>query len=392
MGDRNIQVYSGQGGPPQQQSGDPVGQIKALMAQKAKLIQGIVPDGIDPKRLMRLALTEIQRNRNLQQCTPQSLIGSIIQCLQLGLEPDGLLGQAYIIPFKKTAQLIIGYKGMLRLINDTGKVKPVRARLVYKADEFEIEYGLNERIVHKPAFKKDDKVIGAYCIAELKDGGFIMDYMTRDEIEHVRNSGMSGNSDAWKKHWNEMARKCPIRRAFKYMPLSKRLTRAIALDETVDANIDQRNDLHLASSDDIEQLPPIEVETEVDKPDNASTESAQEPLPQPPPPDKPISKEEAIEELKAKVESVQNNTSVPETETIKFPHDFEERVTAAGGEPTETLADGSHRYTIDDRNTIIDRRTSRPIGQQQEASKPKSSKRLPKKSKHGSTPSDGELF
>ena len=63
------------------------------------------PDSPDyhltPERMLRLIYAEGTRNPELRQCTPESLITCIITAAQLGLEPSGPLGMAYLIPRKK---------------------------------------------------------------------------------------------------------------------------------------------------------------------------------------------------------------------------------------------------------------------------------------------------
>jgi len=87
-----------------------------------------LPSHLNPERMMRLALTVINRNPKLLECTPASLIGVVMTTNSLGLELSPELGQAYIIPFKNnkqkttTATLIVGYRGLLNLIRNTIRI------------------------------------------------------------------------------------------------------------------------------------------------------------------------------------------------------------------------------------------------------------------------------
>lgn len=56
-----------------------------------------------PERLMRIVLTSSQHNPALAECTPQSVIGAVVNCATLGLEPN-LLGHAYLIPYRNKKQ------------------------------------------------------------------------------------------------------------------------------------------------------------------------------------------------------------------------------------------------------------------------------------------------
>ena len=76
----------------------------------------------------------MQRTPKLLECTRESLLACIVQCAQLGLEPDGLLGQAYLIPFyngrknRYECQLIVGYKGLLKLARQSAEISSLGQR------------------------------------------------------------------------------------------------------------------------------------------------------------------------------------------------------------------------------------------------------------------------
>src|SRR4029077_4991541 len=78
------------------------GQLKALLETNnvAKQIELALPNAMAGPRFLRIALTELRTNAMLLQCTPESVIGSVIQAAQLGLELDHVLGQGYLIPYK----------------------------------------------------------------------------------------------------------------------------------------------------------------------------------------------------------------------------------------------------------------------------------------------------
>src|SRR5262245_11420154 len=67
------------------------------------------------ERLVRCLFTCVQNGPKLLDCTPISLFGGVIQSGQLGLELGGPLGQAYLIPYGKSATFVLGYKGAVSL-------------------------------------------------------------------------------------------------------------------------------------------------------------------------------------------------------------------------------------------------------------------------------------
>ena len=72
-----------------------------------------------------------------------------MQAVQLGLEP-GLLGHCYILPYKREATFIIGYKGMIDLARRSGHIQSIYAHAVHENDEFEYELGLHPKLSISP--------------------------------------------------------------------------------------------------------------------------------------------------------------------------------------------------------------------------------------------------
>ena len=48
-------------------------------------LKSALPSFLTPDRMIRMALTELRLNPELQKCDPASFIGAIIRCAQIGL-------------------------------------------------------------------------------------------------------------------------------------------------------------------------------------------------------------------------------------------------------------------------------------------------------------------
>lgn len=237
-------------------------------AEKKKTIAGLLtdphikqqmalalPKHMTADRLARIALTEVRKTPKLAQCDQMSFLGAIMQCAALGLEPGGALGHCYLIPFENKkqsrvdVQFIIGYRGMLDLARRSGQIVSLEARAVHQKDHFEVELGLDSKIVHKPNWTATDRgpLTFVYAVAKLKDGGVQFDVMSRAEIEHIRDESQGyktavrfkNDNTPWIQHFEPMALKTVIRRLFKYLPVSIEIQRAVGLDEQADAGIPQ---------------------------------------------------------------------------------------------------------------------------------------------------------
>lgn len=183
----------------------------------------ILPDHINPERFMRVVYTYIAQNPTLldtEKVSRASLYESCMVAAQIGLMPEGFLGQGYIIPFKRKAQFLPGYRGLITLARQSGEISTISAHEVCENDEFDFEFGLNERLVHKPATGERGEILYFYAVARYKDGGHYFDVMSKEEVDKIRKRSPGGNSGPWVTDYVEMGKKTAIRRIAKYLPLS----------------------------------------------------------------------------------------------------------------------------------------------------------------------------
>jgi recombination protein RecT len=215
--------------------------------------------------LTKSAVMAAIKNPKLLTCKPSTVVSSLTQAAQLGFtDVSGTLGQAYLVPYKDQCQLIVGYRGMLDLARRSGEIESVTARAVFQGDQFEIEYGDNERFAHRPMAEDEspDKLLGAYVIAKFKGGGIHRTFMSRKQIEGVMVKSQSrGQYGPWKDHFIEMALKTVIRRAFKYWPMSLELQGRIqemATDESARGVVGDLMDVPMIEADvsDVPDSPP----------------------------------------------------------------------------------------------------------------------------------------
>ncbi|WP_052414486.1 recombination protein RecT [Paenibacillus sp. FSL R5-0345] len=210
--------------------------INDLFEQMKPAIAQAIPKHLTPDRLLRIATTSIRTNPKLKVCSPESLLGAVMQCAQLGLEPS-ILGHAYLIPYKNKGvdecQFQIGYKGLIELARRTGQISSIMAQAVHQNDEFEYEYGINEKLKHVPADGDRGPVVKYYSYAKFKDGGYSFMVMSRQDIMiHRDKFSKAKNFGPWVDHFDEMAKKTVLKSLMKYMPISVEFQRAVDQDET----------------------------------------------------------------------------------------------------------------------------------------------------------------
>lgn len=209
-----------------------------------------LPRHMTADRMARIALTECRKVPALMKCEPASLFGAVIQCAQLGLEPGGALGHAYLIPFENRkkgiteVQFIVGYRGMIDLARRSGQIVSLEAHAVYDGDSFECEFGLDSKLRHTPDWNNSNRADPAmmtfvYAVAKLKDGGTQFEVMSRAEVDAIRARSKAASFGPWQTDYVAMTLKTVIRRLFKYLPVSIELQTASALDEQAEAGMPQ---------------------------------------------------------------------------------------------------------------------------------------------------------
>lgn len=213
--------------------------VQFVQSMRGEIARALPAHVANPERIARIALTELRRVEHLAECTQESFGGALMTCAQLGLEPGGALGEAYLLPFwnKRVrayeVQLVIGYQGMIRLFWQHPAAAGLTARTVHENDEFEYEDGLDPVLRHKPARSNRGRPTDYYAIAKMANGGSAFVVMSVEDVEAIRQRSRARDSGPWSTDYDAMARKTCIRQLFKLLPKSPELARAVAHDEGV---------------------------------------------------------------------------------------------------------------------------------------------------------------
>ncbi len=236
-------------------------QIQSMESQFALAM----PKGLEAAQLVRDALTSLKQTPKLAEATPQSVLGALMTCAQLGLRP-GVLGQAWVLPYWDSksrgfvAQLIVGYKGFVELAYRSGQIATIIARTVYEGDVFDVEYGLDEKLVHKPAMSgARSKPIAHYAMVKLANGGRSFWVMTEDEMQAWKKRYAPTNKAGtvvgpWVSDYEAMARKTCLLRLAAWLPKATELAYAIEVDNGVRTTLDPKADVVEATHHYAEQV------------------------------------------------------------------------------------------------------------------------------------------
>ncbi|ERJ25906.1 recombinase RecT [Campylobacter concisus] len=224
-------------------------QARALVGSKMNQIQTIVGNDKAKASIFASAIANMANDYGLRNCSVESIVNTAMQIVQIGLNPNKLFGQAYVVPFKlknggETAQLQIGYKGLISLGMKNGW--KFRAVAVYKCDEFKIEFnGLEDKINFTPNFdeRSDDDgdwvfshLVGVIVYAKDSNDNVFSEFVSKKKLEKLRlKSQNQSKKDKLEYIWLDWAEEMYKAKALKYvasrLPINDRLAEAVSAED-----------------------------------------------------------------------------------------------------------------------------------------------------------------
>lgn len=220
------------------------GTMRNLLEQMKPELALALPKHMTPERMARQALTVFRTTRGLDKCTPQSFLGALMTCAQVGLEP-GPQGHVWLIPFRNKGTMevtfILGYQGMIELARRSGDLLDISAHTVFQKEvdegRFDVQYGTNGGIRHRPIlFGDKGPAVGYYARATLKSGGRPFVVLSKADVDAFRRRSATQKAEAsgpWNSDYEAMAWKTCVRRLSRWLPQSPELAASLAHEETV---------------------------------------------------------------------------------------------------------------------------------------------------------------
>lgn len=208
-----------------------------LEASKLQIAMAL-PRHMTPERMIRVALTAARKDSKILRCSLTSIVGAVVEASQLGLEPDGVLGYAYLVPYKDVCTLIPGYKGLIALAKRTGDVANIWANPVFEGDTFDYMEGLHRDLKHRPNLDTENredprKLTYVYAVVTFKDGRDPdFEVMTAAQVRAIQDRSRA-KAGPWQTDFVEMARKTAIKRLLKRHDLSPEVRQAQAMDDAM---------------------------------------------------------------------------------------------------------------------------------------------------------------
>lgn len=243
--------------------------------------------------------TLLNNNELLAKAGTNQIVTAALKAaaLDLSLLPD--LGEAYVIPYEKRGKvngewqtvgvdvnLQLGYRGLIKLVQNTGRVGKVAGVAIYEANKVKYNRIYGELSIGNPEYDPDvdepSEVVG-YLAYYYLDGNRIEDYWSKAKVmKHVQKFSQAWDNrkgeirpkSAWGTNFDAMAIKTVIKDLLKYAPKSQQAAKAILDDDRAD-----RRDITPANSGVVEEVyddaPVLNVPEEAVESVNASAEQGQ---------------------------------------------------------------------------------------------------------------------
>ena len=208
-------------------------------------LKKMLPPSLPSDKFIRTVQTAITLNPDIAEADKTSVLASCMKAAADGLVLDGREATLTIYNSKvkkngqdtwvKTAQYIPMVAGIIKRVRNSGEVSRLNAFVVYENDTFDVDFGLEPSLKHKPNFTNPGKPFGAYAVCLFKDGETDFEFMSLKKIEAIRERSKSKDKGPWVTDWEEMARKTVIRRLAKRLPVDSDIARVVErIDEDYD--------------------------------------------------------------------------------------------------------------------------------------------------------------
>lgn len=208
--------------------------VREALDARTTDIASLLPSGMDAQRFVRVSLLAVSKNPRLLECDRASVVLSVIEAAEVGLEPTGGVGGAHLVPFNqkgggKKAQLIYDYRGVQHLIREGGGGE-VKTVLVYEGDHFEVFEGTQPRIDHRPKYLTTDPTKITHVYAWPLDHPDKFEVMTKEQVDAIRARSRAANDGPWVTDYGAMARKTVLKRISAWLPLKPSIRAVLERD------------------------------------------------------------------------------------------------------------------------------------------------------------------
>ncbi len=222
-------------------------EAQVLPPERKRELFRALPSHVRAEAFERALFSALMQNPDLMLCHPSLVYREVSKAAGSGLLLDPEFGEAYIVCVynpksgkRDLPQLRRGYRGLLKLVRQSGEISRCNTRAVYRNDKIDCQLGTDEHLIHTPdLFGERGDVIGFYAVASYRTGDIDFEPMNIEEVKRIRDRAdaykafVAGKikSTPWESDFDEMARKTVLRRLCKRLPQSPELQLALSEED-----------------------------------------------------------------------------------------------------------------------------------------------------------------
>lgn len=224
----------------------PLQVVKQRLDFYGPVLTSLLPAHVTPARFAATIANAIRVTPGLGDCHPDSIVFGALRAAQYGLEPNDGRNLCHLVPYNKQATFQMGYGGVLELLRRAVPGVLCDGRAVYPNDEFDVDFGRDQPLVHRPASARGlDRGGDAYAwYLRLRYPDGRQDVFTIDKpgVEYHRSFSKQPNGKMWKDSYDAAALKSVVLENRRWLPQSAEMARAFSDEDrafTAAAELDE---------------------------------------------------------------------------------------------------------------------------------------------------------
>lgn len=218
--------------------------FKTDVSRWADEISKVAYKGFTAERIIAGAMQAGVKDEKIFDCDPASLFLALTKAARLGLD----IGDSgiYLVPLNQkvkrrgvekqmlVAEAWVDYRGLKLLAMRAGIVSRMDEYVIYDGDEWEVEYGLEPTLMHRPrklAAQRGD-IVAAYTVIQRRKALPTFHLMEIGEIEKRREKSRSWGPKYHPKCPPWYAAKTTVRDYLSRQPKTPEMIEALTMDDT----------------------------------------------------------------------------------------------------------------------------------------------------------------
>lgn len=193
---------------------------------------GYISTELSIREFQQRFLIELKQDLKFDECPSLACMRALFLCLDAGLNPTNGLQLTNFYKYQNVIIVMATLRAFLACAYQSSRILSIKTSAVYSNEDYSVAA---KGIIHIP---KDNysrgSLIGCYATARLAGGDYQFKFMKKSEIDHIKNTALTGYSYLWMIRYSEMAQKTVLRELLPYLPVTMEGLNLVAFDKSSD--------------------------------------------------------------------------------------------------------------------------------------------------------------